>query len=325
MDQQILRCLQLGPRAPFALIAEILATSEQTVARRYRRLRRAGVVRVLAVVNPRALGESDWMVRVECRPNGAAAIADALAQRPDVSWVALMAGGSEVSCALRARSQADRDDLLVRRLPRSAPVLRVSASMLLHLFMGGSYTDRWGELRDLLDDDAERRLTATTPSVVDAAPVARLDATDEVLLGVLASDGRASYTELAAATGLSEGRVNRRLAVLLASGAVFLDVDFSVAALGFTTRATVWLTVAPGRLDAAGRALADAPEVAFAAAITGRANLIASVTCRDTDALYVFVTETVGRIEGVQAVEVSPVMRAIKQAGALVEGTRLID
>jgi DNA-binding Lrp family transcriptional regulator len=57
--------------------------------------------------------------------------------------------------------------------------------------------------------------------------------------------------------------------------------------------------------------------------VTGRANLMASVVCRDIEELYGFVTTRIGAIEGVQQVEVLPVYRRIKQAGALFSGDRL--
>ncbi len=47
------------------------------------------------------------------------------------------------------------------------------------------------------------------------------------------------------------------------------------------------------------------------------------MTCRSLDDLYRYVTESVGPIEGVQALEVSPILRRIKQAGTLVDGDRL--
>ena len=40
LDRQLVRALQLDPRAPFSLIAEVLGVSEQTVARRYRQAAR---------------------------------------------------------------------------------------------------------------------------------------------------------------------------------------------------------------------------------------------------------------------------------------------
>ena len=76
-DEQIVRALQLHPRAPFSLIGEVIGLSEQTVARRYRRLQRAGLLRVTAGFHPRALGRTLWIVRVRCRPEGAQAVAAA--------------------------------------------------------------------------------------------------------------------------------------------------------------------------------------------------------------------------------------------------------
>src|SRR5689334_8528335 len=92
LDEQILRALQLAPRVPFRRVADALGVSEQTIARRYRALQRHGVLRVVAVVDPMALGESDWIVRIRTRPNATLDLGRALAQRPDVAWVSVGAG-----------------------------------------------------------------------------------------------------------------------------------------------------------------------------------------------------------------------------------------
>jgi DNA-binding Lrp family transcriptional regulator len=105
---------------------------------------------------------------------------------------------------------------------------------------------------------------------------------------------------------------------------VFLDVDLSAAALGFASAAVLWLTVSPAELERAGDALSREPEVAYVAAISGAQNLTASVMCRDLTALYHFVTAKVGSIAGVNSLEVSPVLRAVKQAGSLTSGDRLV-
>src|SRR4051812_43127732 len=154
IEGQIIRCLQLAPRIPFSAIAEIIDVSEQTVARRYRQLVRSGVLRVTAVINPAAMGLSNWIVRTQCKPSGAGALAEALARRDDVSWVSLVSGGSEIICVLRARTTEARDDLLTQRLPRTAPVLGISAVMVLHRFVGGGghRTDDWAALGRLLDE-----------------------------------------------------------------------------------------------------------------------------------------------------------------------------
>jgi DNA-binding Lrp family transcriptional regulator len=326
-DRALIRALQLAPRGSFSGIGEVLGLSEQTVARRYRRLCREGVLRVVAVVNPAALGESSWVVRVQCRPDGTAAIAAALAKREDVAWLYVSAAGSEVTCALRSRSSEQREDLLLQRLPRTAAVLGINAAVVLHTFVGGR-ADDWAELSPLISDDQAAMLTALGGSrggPGENSGPAELEPADEPLLGVLTRSGRASYAELAAAAGISEGRAARRVAALLQAGVIYLDVDLSAALLGYRTQASLWLTVTPAHLDAAGRALSGYPEVAFAAAVSGPRNLTASVSCRDLDHLYQFATVAVGSLPGVQTMEISPVLRPVKQSGSVLAGGRLAD
>ena len=153
VDKQILRSLQLNPRAPFSRVAAGLDCSEQTVARRYRRLVQAGAVRVIAAVDPRALGESDWVVRVRTRPESTLDVGHALCRRDDVAWVSVGAA-SEVVCAVRSHTARDREGLLVHRLPRSAAVLDVSASVILRHFVGGSASD-WVGLGEFLTPEQE--------------------------------------------------------------------------------------------------------------------------------------------------------------------------
>src|SRR6478609_8818415 len=59
---------------------------------------------------------------------------DALDRRPDVSWVTLAAAGTEVMCALRADDPRDRDELVLKNLPRLSQVTDVSTASLLHVF-----------------------------------------------------------------------------------------------------------------------------------------------------------------------------------------------
>jgi DNA-binding Lrp family transcriptional regulator len=136
-------------------------------------------------------------------------------------------------------------------------------------------------------------------------------------------DGRAGYAELARAAKTSEGRVARRLATLLELGVVYLDVDLAGVALGYPISAYVWLSVLPSQLQRAGETLATHPEAPFVAAETGRANVVASLMCRDLDELYAYATDRIGAIQGVTAIEISPVALRLKQAGARVDGGRL--
>ncbi|MBP0461697.1 Lrp/AsnC family transcriptional regulator [Streptomyces bomunensis] len=327
-DVRIIRALQVVPRGSFASIAAALGLAESTVNRRYRRLRADGVIRVAGLVNPGALGQSRWLVRIRCRPGSVAAIADALARRDDVNWVTLTAAGSEVTCATQSRTREQRENLLGRRLPRTAAVLDVNAYAMLRQFMGGR-GHYWAALRGALTPEEEAALGSEGPPfaespVVDRDPV-RLTAEDERILDALAEDGRAGLAALAAAADTTPGRVSRRLNALLARRVVHLDVEIAAAALGYHARANLWLRVHPSAVKDVGRALALRPEIAFAAAVSGPSNIHAVAHCRDLDELFEFTSDRIGSLPGLQTMEVSPVLQHVKQAGTLLSGDRLVE
>jgi DNA-binding Lrp family transcriptional regulator len=322
-DARIIRCLQLSPRAGFARIASVVGVSEPTVARRYRRLTHAGIVRVLGIADPRALGQSTWMIRIRCRPHGTSALADALAGRSDVSWVALSAGGSEVNCVVRSLSAEQREDLLGHRLPRTTPVLGLDAAVVLHQHVAG--TARYRSLFEdaLTGDETELLGSPPAPGAAEfPARAADLEPHDLAVMNALAGDGRVSYAELAAAAGISEGRAARSLSALVEQGVVNLDVDLAPAAFGYQVRAIVWLTVMPAHLEQAGAALRAMPEVVFAASVSGRHNVFASVMCRTLGELYGFLTTRIGAVTGVQNAELVPLLPPVKQSGARMDGDR---
>jgi DNA-binding Lrp family transcriptional regulator len=320
LDRQIIQALQIDPRAGFNSVGEVLGVSEQTVARRYRRLRGDGLLRVIGLVDQRYIGQSEWMVRVGCRPGGVAPLADALARRDDVSWVTLSAGGSEIVCNIRSRTAEQRDDLLLQRLPATSQVLSVTVHAILHRYIGGASTDWVGYGATLTPDQIEAlRLPISEAPAVSVA----LEPDDEPLLDALAADGRFSYAALATASGMTQGRVTRRLDALRRAGIIYFDVDLATQPMGFAASAYLWLTVEPACLVAAGEQVAAHQEVPFAAAITGPANLTATVVCRDTEDLYRYVTTKISAIPGVRQLEVSPILRRAKQAGSRMSGPRL--
>jgi DNA-binding Lrp family transcriptional regulator len=324
-DLRVVRALQLAPRASFARISAVLGIPERVVARRYRALRRDGLLRIFCVINPATTGQHKWLVRVHCRPDSAEALATAIARRDDVRWMSLSAAGSEIIFGMRSLSAEQRETLLTRKLPRTAHVLRIDAAVLLHGFLGDSPAD-WGGLAGVLTAGETDELAAARGTAAGPAEPMRLEPADHEIIGVLTRDGRASYAELAAAAGMSEGRVTRRLAALLRTQTIFMDMDLSLPAFGYPVGAQVCLRVTPARLHETGELLATIPEVSFVAAMTGPHNLMATVVCRDLAELYAFTSRRIGALDGVQTCEVSPVLRIVKQAGGLTdENGRLLD
>ena len=141
IDRQIIHILTIEPRASFRTIAAVTGISDQTAARRYRRLAESAGLRVLGVPDGSRLGWTDWFLRLQATPGGADAIAEALARRPDTQWVRLASGGTEVICTLTERSPEQRDAPFLRGLPGSRRVVQISAHSILHDFTPGPWRE----------------------------------------------------------------------------------------------------------------------------------------------------------------------------------------
>lgn len=308
LDRKLVHALHLDGRVPMSRLAEALGVSDKTLARRYTRLRAAGAVRVIGAVDPFAIGYAVWILRIRCAPNTSERIAQALARRSDTKWILFVSGGTELLCKVQSPSSADGESLLLRKLSGTPRIEGIYAHAVLHRFSdnAGSPFAKLGPLEP--DQVAALDLTAAAP----VEPIV-LDSADLALLTALEAEGRAGFEQLAAATGLSQSAVQRRLRVLRERGALYFEVEFDWRLLGLGTRAQLWLECAPDRIHEVGTALASHPETGAVFATTGPTNLLAAVLCRDHRALYRYLAESVGRVEGILRMESTPVVRTAKQ------------
>jgi DNA-binding Lrp family transcriptional regulator len=316
IDRQIIHLLAIEPRASFRTLAEVTGISDQTAARRYRRLSETAGLRVLGVVDGSRLGWVEWFVRLQTTPGSADSIADALARRPDTSWVRLASGGTEISCVVQARTPEQRDALFLRGLPGSRRVVQISAHSILHEFTPGTWPGVTGALSSEQLAVLARGDNPQSPSRPPHPPAAP-EPEDELLLAELARDGRASHAALAAAVHSHESTVRRRIDELCRAGLLYFEVDLDSRVLGLNVEATLWLSVEPARLDEVGRALAAHQEIPFAAATTGPTNLLASALFRDTQHLYEYLTGPLAGLPGVRSVQTAPIIRTLKRTGSV--------
>jgi DNA-binding Lrp family transcriptional regulator len=346
VDRQLLHALTVAPRASFRLLAGVLGVSDQTVARRYRRLAETAGLRVYGLIDGQRAGWVDWLVRLQAAPGSAQRIADTLAQRADTRWVRLYSGGTEIVCTLQARSPEQRNALFLRGLPGSRHVTAITAQSILHVFSPVAYVGFTGTLSDAqvaalgepapggpvpgepvpgepvpgLPGQSADALAEVAPApgtgqawVPAGATVLRAE--DDALIAALARDGRATVAELAAATHWHESTVRRRIDELRQAGLLYFDIDIDDAVLGVNANVMLWLKVEPASLDAAGHAVAAHPEIPFAAATTGPTNLAVSAVFRDTRQLYAYLTTRLAELPGLQSVESAPIIGTIKRVG----------
>ncbi len=308
IDRQIMHALTVEPRASFRTLAEITGVSDQTAARRYRRLTQEAGLHVLAVVNGPRAGWVDWHVRLQTTPGSAEGIANALAKRPDTRWVRLYSGGTEIMCVLQARTAEERDALLLVGLPGSRRVVQISA----HCVLKSLATTAWSGATQALSAE---QLALLSPAVVRSDADVRLEPADDPLLGQLATDARMPVATLASAINWHESTVRRRIAELESAGLLYFDIDFDERLYGLHLSAMLWLTVEPAHLEAVGKAIATHPEAPFVGITTGPTNLVASGLFRDTQHLYEYITGRLAELEGIRSVESAPVIRTLKRSG----------
>ncbi|MGC0419418.1 Lrp/AsnC family transcriptional regulator [Embleya sp. AB8] len=322
LDLQLIHALKIDGRAPLRRIASALGVSDQMVARRYARLRETAALRVVGRLNPRPVGQSVWVLRLQCVPHAALGLARALAEREDTRWVRLASGGTEIVCHLvvAGAGDDDRDELLLDRIPAGRRVTSITAHRLLRLFKGGptSWDGPASVLgRPALSQAQQDALAPPYPTPDARSGPVELTDLDHVLLAVLSRDGRAPHAALAATARCHESTARRRITHLRTAGALFFDLEVDERPIGNPSATAMWLTVRPAHLATIGATLATHPEVAYAAATTGRTNLVATTLTADDEALYTYLADRLGPLPGIETVETAPIIRTVKRVGTI--------
>ncbi len=307
-DRRIVAVLLTAPRASWREIGRCLGISERTVARRAAPLYADGTLRATLVRNPaRFPPVVPLALRVRCRPSKIRQVANALAHRGDTLWVDLLAGGDEICAVFHLDGPDARNTLLLRDLPATDAVTSWTAYTLLRVFPAAF---RW--TGGLLSAD-ELEHFAPTPPITPPTPLA----IDAALITALTEDGRTSYADLARRAATTPLTARRRLDTLLRAVVVRVATEVDLALLGVNAEALLWLSVHPGTLEETALTLMVHPQVRFIAATTGPTNLFIAVAATDLDALYAFLTTTLGPLSQITSVEITPLLATAKRTGLI--------
>jgi DNA-binding Lrp family transcriptional regulator len=313
-DSRIAAAMLACPRASWRTVGRVLGISERTVVRRAAPLFHDGTLRATAVRNPACFPDLiPLALRIRCRPNRISAIAATLARRTDTIWVDVLGGGDEICTVLFLDGPDARNMLLLRDLPATPAVQSWTSHVLLRVFPAGF--DWSGGLL------SEAELTSLRPGSPAATARSPLLPVDDQLIDALIEDGRASYTDLARRADTTALTTRRRLEALVDGQVVRLATEVDLARLGVRAEALLWITVAPGELEETGQQLSRHAQVRFTAATTGPANLLAAVAAADLNALYLFLSDTVGALKHISAIEVAPILTGVKRTGLVRPGS----
>ena len=134
VDRELLRLLQADGRAPYATLAAAVGLSAPAVRQRVQRLTEAGVLQVVAVTDPIALGYPVMAFAAITVVGDVRPVADAVSAIDNVIYLVLTAGEQDILAELVC---ASNDELLtvvndrIRAVP-GVHTVRVSPHHVIH-------------------------------------------------------------------------------------------------------------------------------------------------------------------------------------------------
>ncbi len=118
VDKHLVELLQKDARQSSGALAKKLAVSATTVRRRLRKLIKEGVLRVVAVVDPKKVGlPLITFITFDVAHDKVEAVMARLAKREDVIWVSSTTGRFDVLAVARFASTDELSDFLQKQLP----------------------------------------------------------------------------------------------------------------------------------------------------------------------------------------------------------------
>lgn len=139
-----------------------------------------------------------------------------------------------------------------------------------------------------------------------------IDLVDLRLIRYLQDHPRASYSQVARETGVSETTARRRIEQLTESRVITTAVIPNIYRLGYRTRATIALKIDLAHMMEIAETIRAMPEVAFVSLTTGRWDLTFFVMLPSLGALTEFMIERIAPIPGIRESETLVTPRVLK-------------
>lgn len=277
LDLALVNALQLRPRASWSELSPLLGVTAGTLARRWERLTGEGLAWVYAAPGREFThNRCTAFVLLRCLPQERSRLMTELCALPEAVTIELTGSGSaDLLLDVLAPDLASLSRFLQEKLDRLPGVVSVSCLFATSLYVEGS---RW-RLRSL--DPAQ--LTALAGSTAAREPVRTLtlDAVDRALVDELVRDGRLGLAELATRTATSPATVRRRLRRLEDSAILTFRCDVASALAGHPVPVSLLGQVPARDIGTIHRAFAALPDCRLVAAVTGTANIFATLWVHD--------------------------------------------
>jgi Lrp/AsnC family transcriptional regulator for asnA, asnC and gidA len=141
----------------------------------------------------------------------------------------------------------------------------------------------------------------------------KIDKIDRQIVNLLMEDGRMPSAEIARRVGdISERSVRYRINRLVSQGVVQVGAIVNPRKLGFSVVADVWLEVESDSIFDVARKMTEYECISYVAYSIGETDVSVQIIARDNAEIYRFVTEVIGKTQGVRKTTTSIVPRVLK-------------
>ncbi|MEX0625664.1 MAG: Lrp/AsnC family transcriptional regulator [Chloroflexota bacterium] len=139
-----------------------------------------------------------------------------------------------------------------------------------------------------------------------------LDDLDLSLLQALQANGRVPNARIARALGVSEPTVRKRIERLIRDRFLKVVAVINPVRTPYRVDVVIGVRVRPGSALEMGSALAEMDETVYVGYTAGRYDLIIEVLSRTDEDLFAFLSERLGRLDGIVSTETFHVLRTEK-------------
>lgn len=141
-----------------------------------------------------------------------------------------------------------------------------------------------------------------------------IDLIDRCIIALLQVDGRMSHAEIGRRLDVPEPTVRRRLKRLVEDEVMQVVAVPNPYKIGYGIHAVIGAKIQPGRVNDVVDVLTGMRQVRYVGVTAGAYDIVIEALFRDNDDFRTFLTETLGRIDGLRETETSYVLEVAKRS-----------
>ncbi|MCL0069973.1 Lrp/AsnC family transcriptional regulator [Dehalococcoidia bacterium] len=139
LDRKLIQELQRSGRQSYVDLARMLGVVEGTVRKRVKDLQDRKIIKIVAVPNPRELGYSFISIMgLQVRMADLRKVADDLAQKPNVCYLAFVTGRYDLMAIIMTRSSEELSHFIETEISAIPSILRTETFVNLDIIKGGA-------------------------------------------------------------------------------------------------------------------------------------------------------------------------------------------